>query len=282
MYYFQKLALLAGVSVFLTSCSQSPAEVELKGGEYYGKGKYRPTFNEDPYASSQSTQGYDSSSDSISIERSDERKSSENEQNQIKKEHDLVEQYENKQGKQEDQKDAYNEKAFDDLEKELLNKDNNKQQSESSQVDEQLKEESPATIPQNASAYKIPHPLGKDEFMWPVDGEVIHHYAEGAGKFKEGIAVSAPVGTEVKAMASGEVIYVGNDATGFGKLVIIKHDGGFLSAYAHNNTVLVEKGSKVLKGNIISKVGKTGDTSSSRLYFSIRKGKMTIDPEKIL
>lgn len=281
MRYFQKIALITGVSFFLSSCTQSPAKVELKGGGYYGKDKYHSTYSEDPYASSQPSQRYDSSFNDISIEESEQIISPDNEQTTIKKEHDLVAQYESKQGKQEEQKDAYNEKAFNELEEQLLNKNNTQQQYTPLRYAGELKDEASINIQSN-SEYKIPHPLGKDEFIWPIYGEIIHHYAEGTGKFKEGIAISAPIGTEVKAMSSGEVIYVGNDATGFGNLVIIKHDGGYLSAYAHNNTVLVEKGSKVQKGNVISKVGRTGDASSSRLYFSIRKGKMTLDPEKIL
>jgi murein DD-endopeptidase MepM/ murein hydrolase activator NlpD len=174
-------------------------------------------------------------------------------------------------------KDAYNDTAFKDLEKDLISKDS-KSAALNSPTDVNSSSSSTSSST-SASSFKSSTPLNSEEYSWPVNGEVISRYGETSGKFSEGISISAPANSPVSAASKGEVIYVGNDVEGYGKMVIIKHDNDILTAYAHNSSVLVQKGDVVSKGQPIAKIGKTGDASNSRLYFSIRKGKATIDPE---
>jgi murein DD-endopeptidase MepM/ murein hydrolase activator NlpD len=113
-------------------------------------------------------------------------------------------------------------------------------------------------------------------FAWPVEGKII-------GKFSpkdknDGINIKIPEGTSVKAASDGEVMYAGSELKGFGNLLLIKHEGGWITAYAHNSELLVKKGSKVKQGETIAKSGKTGDAKEAQLHFEIREGKKPIDP----
>ena len=74
------------------------------------------------------------------------------------------------------------------------------------------------------------------------------------------------------------VAYVGNSIKGFGNLILIKHSGGWMSAYAHNDKILVSKGQKVSRGQSIALVGKTGSVISPQVHFELRKGSKAIDP----
>jgi len=80
----------------------------------------------------------------------------------------------------------------------------------------------------------------------------------------------------------GIVAYAGNELRGFGNLLLIKHAGGWVSAYAHNDTVLVKRGQKVDKGQKIATVGSTGSVKSPQLHFEIRRGRIAKDPRKYL
>src|SRR5690606_29759038 len=91
-----------------------------------------------------------------------------------------------------------------------------------------------------------------DKFRWPLSGRVITDFAASRGT---GINIEAPEGTSVRAAENGEVIYVGNAVEGYGNLVLIKHDNGFVSAYAHLNTIGVVKGDGVSRGDAIGTVG---------------------------
>ncbi len=123
--------------------------------------------------------------------------------------------------------------------------------------------------------FKTSTPLNSQLFIWPLNGAV-------SRKNKDGITISAPLNTPVRAAGSGKVIFAENDNSEYGNLVIIKHQDGYLSAYAHNNQIMVKKGDKVNKGQTISKVGKSGKVSKPQLFFSMRKGKDLINPEKDL
>lgn len=118
------------------------------------------------------------------------------------------------------------------------------------------------------------------QFMWPVE---IHSIEKDVtSKFKagknDGIKINIPEGTKVKAAAGGEVLYAGNELKNFGNLLLLKHDEGWVTAYAHNSSLLVKKGDKVKQGQVIAKSGKTGDIKQPQLHFEIRKGKQPIDP----
>lgn len=86
------------------------------------------------------------------------------------------------------------------------------------------------------------------KFAWPVQGKVVSNFGPIAkGRNNDGINIKAPLGTPVKAADAGTVAYAGNELRGFGNLILIKHSGGWMTAYAHNDRILVRKGQKVKK-----------------------------------
>jgi murein DD-endopeptidase MepM/ murein hydrolase activator NlpD len=120
-------------------------------------------------------------------------------------------------------------------------------------------------------------------FSWPVRGRVIEAYGSGSnGTQNDGINIAASAGAPVYAAAAGEVVYVGNELRGYGNLVLIKHEGGYLTAYAHNSTLLVRKGDRVARGQIIALVGATGQVREPQLHFEIRHGRDPVDPMQYL
>lgn len=121
------------------------------------------------------------------------------------------------------------------------------------------------------------------KFMWPVQGKVIANFGSlGKGRKNDGINISAAKGTAVKAADAGTVAYAGNELKGFGNLILIKHNDGWITAYAHNDKLLVKKGQKVKKGEKISTVGSTGGVSSPQLHFEVRAGKKAVNPRSYL
>ena len=98
----------------------------------------------------------------------------------------------------------------------------------------------------------------------------------------DGINILAPRGTSVRAASNGVVAYAGNELRGFGNLLLIKHSGGWVTAYAHNEKLLVRRGDTVNKGEIIAKVGASGNVVLPQLHFEVRKGKRAINPLKHL
>ncbi len=131
----------------------------------------------------------------------------------------------------------------------------------------------------NGSAYKLKSPFGSSKFDWPVEGKVLSHYGKLGNKFNEGINISAPLGSPVAAASDGKVVYIGNNVEGYGNLLIIRHDGDIMSAYAHLKDIVVERGATIKRGESIGSVGQVGNVTQPQLHFSIRKGKKTIDPE---
>lgn len=120
-------------------------------------------------------------------------------------------------------------------------------------------------------------------FDWPVQGRMIGSYGlSDAGKRNDGVNIAAPVGTPVRAAADGEVVYRGSELDGYGNLLLIKHEDGFVTAYAHNDAMLVKKGDRVRKGQVIAKVGQTGAASEPQLHFEIRQNLKAIDPVALL
>ena len=120
------------------------------------------------------------------------------------------------------------------------------------------------------------------KFMWPVQGKVVKKFGQQGGEYNDGINISASSGAAVKASNSGRVVYTGNSLKSYGNLVIIKHDNGLLSAYAHMNSVNVKKDQQISKGQTIGTVGSTGKVTSPQLYFAIRKGKDAKNPMNYL
>ncbi|WP_232630164.1 M23 family metallopeptidase [Methylobacterium sp. Leaf118] len=114
-----------------------------------------------------------------------------------------------------------------------------------------------------------------ESFRWPAKGRIINGYGTGGN---EGINIAVPEGTPVKAAEDGTVAYAGSDVKGYGKLVLVRHTNGYVSAYAHNGELDVRPGEKVRRGQTIAKSGATGNVTSPQLHFEIRKGATPVDP----
>lgn len=120
-------------------------------------------------------------------------------------------------------------------------------------------------------------------FVWPTEGNVISSFGpKPNGLVNDGINIAAADGQPIWAAADGEVAYAGNELKGYGNMMIIRHAGGYMTAYAHASDMLVQKGMKVKQGDLIGYVGKTGDVSVAQLHFGIRQGKSPINPETLL
>jgi lipoprotein NlpD len=116
------------------------------------------------------------------------------------------------------------------------------------------------------------------EFIWPVKGKVISGFAEPRSK---GIDIDGKLGEPVLAAAPGRVTYIGSGIPGLGKLVVIKHDNGFITVYAHNRDIVVKEQQNVARGQKIAELG-ASDADRPKLHFQIRKGAAAVDPLRYL
>lgn len=124
-------------------------------------------------------------------------------------------------------------------------------------------------------------PAGSDDkidWAWPASGKIIAGFNETSSK---GVDLSGKPGDPVLAAAGGRVVYAGTGLRGYGKLVIVKHDNSYLSAYAHNQSLLVKEGQAVSKGQKIAELGDT-DSDRPKLHFEIRRQGKPVDPGKYL
>jgi murein DD-endopeptidase MepM/ murein hydrolase activator NlpD len=120
-------------------------------------------------------------------------------------------------------------------------------------------------------------------FSWPLKGQIISKFGpKSGGLYNDGINIKAKEGVEVKASEEGVVAYVGNELKGYGNLVIVKHSGGWITAYAHLGNSSAQRGQQVKKGQKIGTVGATGNVTSPQLYFGLRKGRDAVNPENYL
>ncbi len=137
----------------------------------------------------------------------------------------------------------------------------------------------PPTAPVTKPAPQTTTASGARDFIWPVAGSVLKGYGGSAdGARNDGVNIAAPRGTEIKAAATGEVVYAGSELAGFGNLILIRHPGGWVTAYAHADTVVVKEGDLVKQGQRIGTVGATGNASSPQVHFELRKGKEPVNP----
>ena len=113
---------------------------------------------------------------------------------------------------------------------------------------------------------------------WPSKGEVVDRFDEGKNK---GIGIGGKAGDPIQAAADGKVVYAGNSLRGYGNLVIVKHDNTYLTAYAHNRTLLVKEGDLVKKAQKIAEMGNT-DSDRVKLHFEVRKNGKPVDPMSFL
>jgi murein DD-endopeptidase MepM/ murein hydrolase activator NlpD len=118
----------------------------------------------------------------------------------------------------------------------------------------------------------------KIDFIWPVEGKFGDGFEDSERKRHQGIDITSPLGTPIKASNGGAVIYSGNTIKGYGNLIIVRHSEEFVSVYAHNQGNLVEEGASVEKGQIIGKVGQTGRATGPHLHFEIRRNNKPVDP----
>jgi murein DD-endopeptidase MepM/ murein hydrolase activator NlpD len=118
---------------------------------------------------------------------------------------------------------------------------------------------------------------------WPLRGKVISSFgAKPNGMKNEGINIAVPEGTKIQAAEAGVVAYAGNELKGYGNLILIRHAGGYVTAYAHASQLLVKKGDSVKRGDVIAMSGATGAVQSPQLHFEVRKGATALDPSTFL
>jgi murein DD-endopeptidase MepM/ murein hydrolase activator NlpD len=120
---------------------------------------------------------------------------------------------------------------------------------------------------------------GRSGFAWPLARPVISSgYGMRWGRLHEGLDLAAPTGTPVLAAADGEVIYAGDKIRGYGNMVVLRHDRGVLTVYAHNSVVLVRRGDRTRRGQMIARVGQSGRATAPHLHFEVRESEVPRDP----
>ena len=117
------------------------------------------------------------------------------------------------------------------------------------------------------------------EWAWPASGAVVTSFDEARGI--KGLSIAGKVGDPVLAAADGRVVYAGSGLRGYGNLIIVKHNSTFLTAYAHNQTLLVKEDQAVRRGQKIAEMG-SSDTDRVKLHFEIRRQGRPVDPAKLL
>jgi murein DD-endopeptidase MepM/ murein hydrolase activator NlpD len=119
--------------------------------------------------------------------------------------------------------------------------------------------------------------IAGDGLLWPAPGAVSSGFGIRGNAHHDGIDIAAPEGTPVRAALDGTVAYVGS-LRGYGKVVILTHEGGLTTVYAHNSKNLVNAGTRVHRGTVIASVGQTGRTTGPNLHFEVRKNNLARDP----
>ena len=137
-----------------------------------------------------------------------------------------------------------------------------------------------AAAPARVESARVPEIDGGNiDWAWPAAGKVISGFSETANL--KGIDIAGKSGQPVLASGPGKVVYAGNGLRGYGKLIIIKHNNTFLSAYAHNREILVKEGQQVTRGQKIAEMGDS-DADQVKLHFEIRRLGKPVDPAKFL
>ncbi len=144
---------------------------------------------------------------------------------------------------------------------------------------------SSATQTSTASSSKnvtIPKSAQSKRFDRPASGKIIQKFGSTENAHNDGINIAGKLGDPIKAADSGQVVYAGNELKGYGNLMLIKHKDGWITAYAHNDKLLVKKGTQVVKGQKIATMGKTGGVKTPQLHFEVRYKTKVVDPELYL
>lgn len=144
---------------------------------------------------------------------------------------------------------------------------------------------SPAESSPPNSKFAVAAPSGPPDvpdsvkLRWPAQGKVIASFGgRPDGTHNDGINLAVPLGTEVHAAESGVVVYAGSELKGYGNLVLLRHDNGWVTAYAHNDELTVKRGDKIQRGQVIAKAGKTGSVDQPQVHFELRQGSRPVDP----
>jgi murein DD-endopeptidase MepM/ murein hydrolase activator NlpD len=149
----------------------------------------------------------------------------------------------------------------------------------------------PASEPEAAAPSKVaavapasmPEVVDSVKLRWPAHGKVIASFGgRPDGTHNDGINVAVPLGTDVHAAESGVVVYAGSELKGYGNLILLRHDNGWVTAYAHNDELAVKRGDKVQRGQVIAKAGKTGSVDQPQVHFELRQGSRPVDPVPFL
>lgn len=123
----------------------------------------------------------------------------------------------------------------------------------------------------------------KAPLRWPLARPVLTSlFGKRWGRDHEGIDMSAPIGTSVKAAADGEVVYSGDKVRGYGNMVVIQHAGDLVTVYAHNSLLMVHVGDRITTGQEIARVGATGHATGPHLHFEVRHKQEPQDPLQFL
>jgi lipoprotein NlpD len=134
---------------------------------------------------------------------------------------------------------------------------------------------SPAPAAPAVSSAESEPSAGKGlSLIWPAQGNVVTQFGAGGSK---GVDISGKVGSPVRAAAAGKVVYAGSGLRAYGQMIIVKHGGDFLTAYAHNDKLLVHEGENVKQGETIAQMG-TGPSGKPTLHFELRKSGKAVDP----
>lgn len=124
-----------------------------------------------------------------------------------------------------------------------------------------------------------PPPRQAAKFLWPVSGNLISGFGPKGGKrHNDGINIAAPAGAPVRAAEAGVVVYAGNQLRAYGNLILVLHADGWTTAYGHNGALLVGRGAVVERGQVIARVGSSGNVGAPQSHFELRRGATAVDP----
>jgi len=137
-----------------------------------------------------------------------------------------------------------------------------------------------ASAPAPQTATRPPLPDGPLSWRWPADGKVVTSFAS-ADPARKGIKIAGVAGQAVRAAEAGDVVYSGSGLIGYGRLIIVKHNENYLSAYGHNRKILVQEGDRVTKGEQIAEMGES-NKGQPVLHFEIRRDGRPVDPTRLL
>lgn len=136
------------------------------------------------------------------------------------------------------------------------------------------------TVTQTASLQaEAPKATGIDKLRWPATGQVMTPFGGSTnGRKSDGIDISVPEGTPIKAAENGVVIYAGNGLKEYGNTVLVRHDDGLVSVYGHARELKVQRGDTVTRGEVVALSGMSGDANRPKVHFEIRKDAKPVDP----